>query len=930
MLDNQIDISLITESWLKSQKNYITFLLKESGFNISHFNRNSKTGGGVAIISSYKYVSKFQKSGQYTSFEVSIQTFGIKDSSGLTFIVIYRHHAENVSVFFDEFHTFLEYVNLKFKKFIIAGDFNIHVNKQHEKSTIEFLDILNTFSLVQSISTSTHKSGNTLDLILHNPELVNVNNIDVDSTVRDGRDHYLISFNVQCNLICETKQEITYRNYKDLDIPSFHDNISKSNQLFLQQSKGANFEKSIKLYENIFKDVVDNHAPLVTKFVNSLQRPPWMDAEYVAARKERRQLFKIWQKDKNVYNRTIFEESREAVVELSNEKRCNYYQNFINNSAVNSQLNLFKVCDTLLDTKQQSQLPYSEDFDALATDFNNFFISKIENIRKKLDVCEVAKPIRITNPFIDTFNTFKMVNASDLLKIIKSFKIKTSRDDPIPAFLLKNSIELILPSLVHLVNLSLQSGSVDGLKESVVTPILKKLGLDCDVLLNYRPVCAGKFTDKLIQKCVFVQLDNHMITNNLHIPFQSGYKKSHCCETVLLKIVNDIMLHLDSDSCCVLLLLDLSAAFDTVDHEELLSILYHEIGIRDNALAWFQSFLSDRVQSTCVKGSRSETRNIKFGVPQGSVLGPVLFNIYVRNFIKLLNDAGFSTHGYADDHQALTAFRIPFQFQTLAHSLPKCLNLITEWMSSHFLKLNAGKSKLLIFSPKNQKNKIFFDRVYLGDNVFIPVSNNAMNLGFCLDSELSCSQHINNILKQSYTCISNIGRIKRYLTIENLKCLVQSVLVSKIDNCNSLFFGISEHELDRLQKLQNSLARLIYSRKKSDHVTDLLHKLHWLPIRQRITFKILFMVYKIFIDACPVYLKECLTVLDYENRVLKIKIFKKSYGERAFCNYAPKLWNALPEYLRKSQTLLYFKKHLKHYLFTYYNEYMRKVYLYKV
>ena len=154
-------------------------------------------------------------------------------------------------------------------------------------------------------------------------------------------------------------------------------------------------KKSIKLYENIFKDVVDNHAPLVTKFVNSLQRPPWMDAEYVAARKERRQLFKIWQKDKNVYNRTIFEESREAVVELSNEKRCNYYQNFINNSAVNSQLNLFKVCDTLLDTKQQSQLPYSEDFDALATDFNNFFISKIENIRKKLDVCEVAKPIRL-------------------------------------------------------------------------------------------------------------------------------------------------------------------------------------------------------------------------------------------------------------------------------------------------------------------------------------------------------------------------------------------------------------------------------------------------------------------------------------------------------------------------------------------------------
>ena len=185
---------------------------------------------------------------------------------------------------------------------------------------------------------------------------------------------------------------------------------------------------------------------------------------------------------------------------------------------------------------------------------------------------------------------------------------------------------------------------MDGLKESLVTPILKKEGLDRDILVNYRPVCAGLFLDKLIQKCVAGQLDNHMLFNNLHIPWQSGYKKFHNCETVLLKIFNDIMLHLDNNSCCVLLLLDLSAAFDTVDHDELLSILYHEIGLRNTVLDWFQSFLSSRVQSTYVGGSRSESLNMKYGVPQGSVLGPILFNIYVRNFIQLLNDAGFNVH----------------------------------------------------------------------------------------------------------------------------------------------------------------------------------------------------------------------------------------------------------------------------------------------
>ena len=131
MQDNNIDFALITESWLKSQKNYITFLLKEAGFNICHFNRDSKAGGGVAIISNCKFISKFQKNGQFSSFEVTIQTFVVKNSSNLTFIVIYRHFAENLTSFLDEFHEFIEYINLKFKNVIIAGDFNIHVNEEN-------------------------------------------------------------------------------------------------------------------------------------------------------------------------------------------------------------------------------------------------------------------------------------------------------------------------------------------------------------------------------------------------------------------------------------------------------------------------------------------------------------------------------------------------------------------------------------------------------------------------------------------------------------------------------------------------------------------------------------------------------------------------------------------------------------------------------
>ena len=320
---------------------------------------------------------------------------------------------------------------------------------------------------------------------------------------------------------------------------------------------------------------------------------------------------------------------------------------------------------------------------------------------------------------------------------------------------------------------------------------------------------------------------------------------------------------------------------------------------------------------------------MKYGVPQGSVLGPVLFNIYIRNFIDLLRNAGYEVHGYADDHQVITAFRIQFQYHTLCYALPNLLNLISNWMSSHFLKLNATKSKLLIFSPKSIRNNLVVDRVYLGDNTFIPVSTEAMNLGVKLDSGLSFSSHISMVVGQAYKMISNIGKIKKYLEVSDLKCLVQCIIVSKLDNCNSLLYGIPDYEISRLQKLQNSCARLIYSRKKFDHVSDLFVDLHWLPIKERIIFKILLFVFKVFLNMAPVYIKECLTIINVENRILLIPGYNSAYGERAFRNCAPKLWNAIPQFIRNIDSISTFKKSLKHHLFSNFAQFMRTVNMYR-
>lgn len=927
--DNSISICCLCETWLQSQNNPITAYISESGYKIHHFNRTNRKGGGVAIVSKKEFAQKYSRSLNYKSFECVIQSLKTdKSSVNLTFIVIYRLDSVLSSVFMDEFYECVEYVKLNFKHFVFCGDFNFHLNKPNDHDTIKFMNILDTFSLKQDINLSTHKLGNTLDLLIYDPECVTMNDIVVDSVDNLGSDHSIIYFKLSYNIQTPKREEISFRNFKNIDMNKFQSDIADATNNFISDANENNFLAAVELYNNMYESVVDIHAPITTKVVSTLNRPPWMDSEFVNARKLRRQLYKKWLKEKTEENRTSFEDTRAAVDVLAKEKRRNYYQDSIK-SASNSQQELFRVFNMLVDTGNKSKLPYTEDFDSLALRFNNYFVEKIENIRLKLDNNSSANFQSEPNTFLTKLSSFNSVSISNVLKQIKGQKIKTSTKDPIPASLLNSSVDLIAPAITHLINISLRTGSMEGLKASIVTPILKKAGLDQDMLSNYRPVCGGMFVDKIIQKNVAEQLFQHMTSNDLHIPYQSAYKPCHSCETVLLALTNEILLNLDSGLCSVVMLLDNSAAFDTVDHDVLLSDLENVIGVEGIALEWFKSFLSGRTQATSVKGSISEAINMLFGVPQGSVLGPFLFNIYVRHFIKLLRDAGFTVHGYADDHQIITTFRVVFQYSALCHTLPKLLDLTSEWMSSRFLKLNASKTKLLIFSPKNVRDKVFIDNVYVGNNIFLPVSFEELSLGVKLDSTLTFSPQIDMVMRQSYRHISDLSRIKQYLTIDDLRTLVQAVITSRIDNCNSLYYGINEREVIRLQRLQNSCARLIYGRRKYDHVSDIFLELHWLPIKQRIIFKLLLFVFKIFHGNAPSYIVSCVNIVDLDVRILKVPKTLTSYGDRAFSNAAPRLWNGLPLDLRMSETVDYFKSHVKHLLFSNFSQYARNVNRYR-
>ena len=226
-----------------------------------------------------------------------------------------------------------------------------------------------------------------------------------------------------------------------------------------------------------------------------------------------------------------------------------------------------------------------------------------------------------------------------------------------------------------MVNKSMSSGNIDGVKEAIIVPLLKKAGLNTDELNNYRPVSNLVFLSKLIERVVLKRLNTHMDKNNLHVKSQYGYKQFHSTETLMLKLVNDVLIGFDKNNATVVLLLDLSAAFDTVDSEKLLQILNKEIGITGTALKWFKSFLVGRKQRVKIGSSISDLLDTLFGIAQGSVLGPTLFNIYTRMFADIIKLCGFVPGGFADDNNASKTFALCFQHRVLTENLHSLMDL---------------------------------------------------------------------------------------------------------------------------------------------------------------------------------------------------------------------------------------------------------------
>ena len=272
-------------------------------------------------------------------------------------------------------------------------------------------------------------------------------------------------------------------------------------------------------------------------------------------------------------------------------------------------------------------------------------------------------------------------------------------------------------------------------KCALVSPLLKKPSLCKDDMKNYRPVSNLSFISKLLEKAVATQINSFIDMTDSNNPFQSAYKQHHSTESALLKIHNDVLIAMDKGRVTALTLLDLSAAFDTIDHDILLNRLENWFGITGTALQWLKSYLSDRFQQVKLNNSLSSKAPLSFGVPQGSVLGPLLFTMYTSPLSSIIDRHQVGHQLYADDTQLYVSFSASDSASSLLR-LQKCLGSVQSWMFSNKLKLNPEKTDFLLIGHERQRKKFVesFPISVLG--VDRNLSESAKNLGVTMGSQL--------------------------------------------------------------------------------------------------------------------------------------------------------------------------------------------------
>ena len=597
-----------------------------------------------------------------------------------------------------------------------------------------------------------------------------------------------------------------------------------------------------------FIDIYNDAFPLKAFKKGYKTRKAWLSEGMKRSIKRKNKLFKRYKRSGRLEHEEKYKKYRNWLNKiLSNAQRA-YYEKILDENKGNLRKS-WQILKDIINRKRQSKTAtrflvnncITTDKDKIAQGFNNFYINVGPNLASKIPKDNRSPTVYIKQKITEAM-LVTPVNNDEVEEIIKSLKDGSAGWDEISSHIVKKTYNNFLQPLTHIMNLSICSGVFPAqMKIARVIPLFKSG--DSTLFSNYRPVSVLPLFSKILERLMYKRLLAFINEHNLLYCNQFGFRSNHSPNLALILLMDKISGALERGDYVLGLFLDFSKAFDTVDHDILFSKL-SAYGVNGTSLDWFKSYLFQRKQFVEYNGAKSDMDVIRCGVPQGSILGPLLFLIYINDLADVSNLL-FALM-FADDSNMFLTGKDP---EALISLMNEEMIKMVDWLNLNKLSLNLKKTHFMLFSRKNDNYKV--TSKLLINNVVISQTEKTKFLGVIIDPHLTFQKHISYMKGKIARGIGCLRKSRPFVNEKTLKTLYNAMIYPHFTYCIEVWGNNYSKHLEPLMKLQNWAIHLITRTRKYDHVTPLFKRLKLMTLEKIYPYYVLLLMYKFHKNKLP-------------------------------------------------------------------------------
>jgi hypothetical protein len=897
-----VDILGISETRLTSHSpklpNY-TFLRRDANFP-------GHTGMGVFIHNNI--LSHVKRRTDLELDEIECMWLELKQSKAKASLIgfVYRNPASHAS-WTETFINMMDKVGEKDPNILLLGDFNIDLLVS--QNAWECMTSL--FGLHQVVKDPTRVTLRSSTLIDH----IYTNNLNIVSNIRSSdispSDHCPILCSLSCKMSSRPSKghtTIMFRSMKKFDETSFLNDLN--NAPFSDTLLIPDASEALSYWSKLFISIIDKHAPLHKKRVKHATLPRWLSPEIIKAMKTRDMLKKS--KQFNEYKK-----QRNFVKGMVRKAKKAYFEKLIcNNNVVSS---IWQAMNELTHKSRRNSGKLGNKFSA--EDFNHHFVSLAEaTFQPALNSLQdknvsFSKLSEFCRDKLEPHDSAAIpeLTTSDVVKLISQLKRKKSMGhDNINSVFLQIALPCIAKSLTYIYNLCLKQNIFpSSLKIAKVIPIPKNK--NPEELNSFRPISLLSILSRPLEKHICNYLVHFIENHNLFHPFQSGFRLHHSCHTALTRMCDTWLsaINRPKPEITGAVFLDMKKAFDLVNHNILLKklSLYFQ---NSKTLMLLESYLANRTQYVFLNGDCSSIDYVTCGVPQGSVLGPLLFNLFINDLPLYVSNPSVINDLFADDNSMHSSAP---DIETVQSNLQQGLNEISDWCLENKMVLHPGKTKCMVIASRQKHQLTPLNLSLFLDSKEIQQVTEHRLLGVIIDEKLSWKTHIEFVCKQVSRNIYLLSQLSNYVSMNALKLFFHAHCMSHINYASSIWCNASEVHLLKLNSLHKRAAKII-SDKPSLSTQDKLKDLQILPLNRQFDFNIAILMFKVKNSLAPNYLNVLLHEptdrygsVRYISPITRINLYKSSFSFSG-----PHVWNNLPNTFKNTASLQTFKSLLKRHM----------------